>query len=204
MWAYQARKVRTRYLGETAAAAVALLVGEAETGLITDEALTMAAGPDNADAAVAQTFLADTDRTATSDDTATSTDTTGEAGQAPAGGGGSARGDAAACPAGDVGTDTDTDTGDDAGDRVEGGIADVAREALRWYGDSAYGTGELRDAIERAGDQAVIKPKPVQPAVAGGFTVDDFAVNEDTGAVTCPTGQVVTGWYSLYGHAPRT
>ena len=58
--------------------------------------------------------------------------------------------------------DTDTDTS--AGDRAEGGIADEAREALRWYGDSAYGSGELRDAIERAGDPAVIKPKPVTPA----------------------------------------
>ena len=37
------------------------LVAEPETGLITDEALTMAAGADNADAAVAQTFLTDTD-----------------------------------------------------------------------------------------------------------------------------------------------
>ena len=41
------------------------LVAEPETGLITDEALTMAAGADNADAAVAQTFLADTDTGAT-------------------------------------------------------------------------------------------------------------------------------------------
>ena len=42
------------------------LVAEPETGLITDEALTMAAGADNADAAVAQRFLTDTARTATS------------------------------------------------------------------------------------------------------------------------------------------
>jgi hypothetical protein len=36
------------------------MVAEPETGLITDEALTMAAGPDNSDAAVAQQFLANT------------------------------------------------------------------------------------------------------------------------------------------------
>ena len=36
------------------------LVAEPETGLITDEALTMAAGPDNADAAIAAQFLAHT------------------------------------------------------------------------------------------------------------------------------------------------
>jgi Transposase DDE domain/Transposase domain (DUF772) len=60
--------------------------------------------------------------------------------------------------------------------------------ARQWYGDSAYGTGDLRDAIAGAGHTAVIKPKPLQPAVAGGFTVDDFTVDERTGTVTCPTG----------------
>ena len=60
--------------------------------------------------------------------------------------------------------------------------------ALAWYGDSAYGTGDLRDAIGKAGHQAVIKPKPLQPAVPGGFTVDDFTVDEQAGAVTCPAG----------------
>jgi hypothetical protein len=61
-------------------------------------------------------------------------------------------------------------------------------EAAAWYGDTAYGTGELREAIAAAGHQAVIKPKPVQPAVEGGFTRDDFAVDEQAGTVTCPAG----------------
>jgi Transposase DDE domain len=34
----------------------------------------------------------------------------------------------------------------------------------------------------------VIKPKPLQPAVEGGFTLDDFTVNEDDRTVTCPDG----------------
>jgi hypothetical protein len=34
----------------------------------------------------------------------------------------------------------------------------------------------------------VIKPKPVQPAVEGGFTLDDFAVSEQDRSVTCPNG----------------
>ena len=169
------------------------LVAEPETGLITDEALTMAAGADNADAAVAQTFLTDTDtdtdRAGTATHPATSKDTASEAGQAPAGGGSAAREDASACPAGDTDTDTGAGAGAGAGDRAGGGIADTAREALRWYGDSAYGTGDLREAIERSGDQAVIKPKPVTPAVAGGFTVDDFTVDAVAGVVTCPAGQ---------------
>src|SRR5690348_6824859 len=54
------------------------------------------------------------------------------------------------------------------------------------YADSAYGTGDLRDAIGQAGDAAVIKPKPLQPAAESGFTLDDFTVNEDERTVTCP------------------
>jgi transposase-like protein DUF772/DDE family transposase len=60
------------------------------------------------------------------------------------------------------------------------------RQPLSWYADSAYGTGDLRDAIGQAGDAAVIKPKPLAPAVEGGFTLDDFTVNEEEGTVTCP------------------
>jgi hypothetical protein len=58
--------------------------------------------------------------------------------------------------------------------------------SCQWYGDSAYGTGELRQAIAKAGQVAVLKPKPLQPAVAGGFTVDDFTVDHQAGTVTCP------------------
>ena len=65
---------------------------------------------------------------------------------------------------------------------------DAAGESLSWYADSAYGTGDLRDAIGQAGDAAVIKPKPLQPAVESGFTLDDFTVNEDDRTVTCPNG----------------
>ena len=57
-----------------------------------------------------------------------------------------------------------------------------------WYGDSAYGTGDLRGAIDDAGHQAVIKPKPLQAPVKGGLTVDDFTVDEQQGTVTCPAG----------------
>ena len=64
--------------------------------------------------------------------------------------------------------------------------------ALAWYGDSAYGTGDLRDAIGKAGHQAVLKPPPLQSAVPGGFTLDDFAVDEQAGVVTCPAGATRT------------
>jgi len=59
---------------------------------------------------------------------------------------------------------------------------------LAWYGDSAYGTGELRAALAAAGQQAVIKPKPLLPAVPGGFTADDFAPDHAAGTLTCPAG----------------
>jgi hypothetical protein len=61
-------------------------------------------------------------------------------------------------------------------------------ERLEVYGDSAYGSGEARAACRDAGHGTVIKPKPLQPAVPGGFTLDDFAVSEDDGTVTCPAG----------------
>lgn len=61
---------------------------------------------------------------------------------------------------------------------------------LEVYGDSAYGSGQARADYQAAGHDTVIKPGPVRPAVPGGYTIDDFAVNEDDGTVTCPAGQV--------------
>ncbi len=37
----------------------------------------------------------------------------------------------------------------------------------------------------------MIKPKPLQAPVEGGFTVDDFTVSEEQGTVTCPAGHTV-------------
>jgi hypothetical protein len=102
------------------------VAAEPETGIITDEALTKAAGTENSDPGVAEKFLA-----------------------------------------------------------ADDGDQDDTRE---WYGDSAYGTGDLRGAIDDAGHDAVIKPKPVQAPVEGGFTVDDFTVDEQAGTVGCPAG----------------
>jgi hypothetical protein len=109
------------------------VAADPETGIITDEKLTRAAGTQNSDPAVAEEFLA------------------------------------AQTAGGD---------GDDDG--------------LAWYGDSAYGTGDLRGAISDAGHDAVIKPKPLQAPVEGGFTIDDFTVDEQAGTVTCPAGHTVT------------
>jgi hypothetical protein len=124
------------------------VAADPETGIITDEKLTRAAGTGNSDPAVAGEFLA---------------------AEAAGGMAGSPGSPGAGGP----------DTGAAAG------------RNLSWYGDSAYGTGDLRGAIEDAGHQAVIKPKPLQAPVKGGFTVDDFSVSEEQGAVTCPAGHTV-------------
>jgi hypothetical protein len=52
--------------------------------------------------------------------------------------------------------------------------------------DSAYGTGELLAAAAGGGHTAIIKPWPLRPAIDGGFTLDDFLVDEAAGTVTCP------------------
>ena len=121
------------------------VAADPETGIITDEKLTGAAGQENGDAAVAAEFLAAETR--------------------------------------------------DGGQR------------LAWYGDSAYGTGELRAAVAAAGHKAVIKPKPLQPAVEGGFTIDDFTADAAAGTVTCPAGvtRQVTGKNAvIFGAACRS
>jgi hypothetical protein len=143
------------------------LVGEPETGLITDEQLTQAAGPDNADAAVAAQFLARTEPQASTPQDNEPRDS--EPRDASCGG---------AADTAPVDGAADDEAGRKPGD-----------EEVVWYGDSAYGTGDFREAIERAGHRAVIKPKPVQAAVEGGFTCDDFTVDERAGTVTCPAGR---------------
>src|SRR3954454_24977859 len=55
-------------------------------------------------------------------------------------------------------------------------------------GDSANGTGELLAAVAEGGHTAIIKPWPLRPAVDGGFTLDEFTVDEAAGTVTCPNG----------------
>jgi hypothetical protein len=122
------------------------VAAEPETGIITDEALTKAAGSENSDPGVAAKFLA-------------------------------------------ADNDEDEDGATDAARHRDGDPCDEdgPRE---WYGDSAYGTGDLRGAIADAGHRAVIKPKPLQAAVEGGFTVDDFTVDERAGTVVCPAGHI--------------
>jgi transposase len=114
------------------------VVADPETGIITSEKLTKAAGPDNSDAAVAAELI--------------------------------------------------------GGEAAETEV----------YGDCAYGTGDLRAALAGGGHAAVIKPGPLRPAVEGGFTLDDFTVDEAAGTVTCPAGvtrRISARRYATFGAA---
>jgi IS5 family transposase len=55
--------------------------------------------------------------------------------------------------------------------------------------DSAYGSGDARATLAEGGHRTVIKPIPLRPAVADGFTLDDFDIDTDARLVTCPAGQ---------------
>ena len=63
-----------------------------------------------------------------------------------------------------------------------------AGEPVEVLGDSAYGTGEMLAALTAAGHVPLVEPWPVNPAVPGGFTIDDFTVDDANGALTCPAG----------------
>jgi transposase len=131
---------------------------EPETGLITDCQLTKAAGDEGSDPVVGEQMIS-RDRY----HHARAEDNTTNAGQT----------DAAVAP---TGHEHDTAESDESG------------QSLEVYADSAYGTGQARAKYRQAGHDMVIKPKPLRPAVPGGFTLDDFVVDEATGTVTCPGG----------------
>ena len=59
-------------------------------------------------------------------------------------------------------------------------------------GDSAYGSGPMLEALESAGHQGLVKPKPLRPAVPGGYDLDDFILDEENNTLTCPAGEVRT------------
>jgi len=64
----------------------------------------------------------------------------------------------------------------------------IASQHVEVLGDSAYGSGELLDQITTNGHTPIIKPMPLGRAVPGGFTVDDFTIDDTTQTMTCPAG----------------
>jgi IS5 family transposase len=61
-------------------------------------------------------------------------------------------------------------------------------EHVQVLADSAYGSGAARATLAEAGHAALIKPIPLRPPVPGGFTADDFTIDQPAGTVTCPNG----------------
>ena len=74
---------------------------------------------------------------------------------------------------------------------VAAGLLAGEQEELTVLGDTAYATGDLRERLQSGGHALVIKPPPLRPAVPGGFTVDDFTIDDPAGTVTCPAGHTV-------------
>ena len=69
------------------------------------------------------------------------------------------------------------------------GVALMEDEApTQLLADSAYGSGATRAKLKTAGHHLVIKPVPTRPAIPGGFARDEFVVDHDQRAVTCPAG----------------
>ncbi|MDI3313316.1 MAG: transposase [Mycobacterium sp.] len=186
------------------------LVAEPETALITDAELTKAAGEEHSDAVVGQKLIA-RDRYQPSgndsDDGAGAARVDSQPGVAEPEAGalgadhGSAQPDSAVPAemgeshqvAAGVAAAVDAVTSMVAAGAIDAGQPHTARGGgLEVYGDSAYGTGAARAAYQRAGHHTVIKPKPLVPAVPGGFTLDDFTIDERAGTVTCPGGHTRT------------
>ncbi|MFJ3928605.1 IS1182 family transposase, partial [Streptomyces sp. NPDC090022] len=71
---------------------------------------------------------------------------------------------------------------------VASGLLEDEDGELTVLGDTAYGTGDLRQTLEAEGHTLVIKPPPLRQAVPGGFTTDDFHVDTTAATVTCPAG----------------
>lgn len=170
------------------------VAAEPDTGLITDCELTKACGEQGSDAVLGEAMIA-RDRYH-GDDLADA-----NAGDVPAA-------PPAADEPGDCGVETadhgavqpDCAAGSATGEGRGAVVAAVAmtatgveqRRGLQVYGDSAYGTGEARAAYAAGGHDTVIKPKPLLPAVPGGFTLDDFTIDEQARTVCCPGGHTRT------------
>lgn len=89
-------------------------------------------------------------------------------------------------------TDVELSAGNVSDAEIAPELIDDEPAGTEVLGDSAYGTGEFRDHLANQKMSAVIKPPPLRPAVEGGFTLDDFDIDETAGTVCCPAGVTVT------------
>jgi transposase len=88
---------------------------------------------------------------------------------------------------------TVTPANDPDGPEAAGLVAQAAdagvpvREVL---GDTAYGDGDTREAVEAAGATVTAKTQP--PATTGRFTKNDFVIDPEALSATCPAGHTTT------------
>ena len=80
--------------------------------------------------------------------------------------------------------------GQDAAGQDAAGQDAGASGPLSVYGDSAYGTGEVLDTLERADAEIYTKTQPAT-APDGRFAKDKFTIELDAATVTCPAGHTV-------------
>jgi hypothetical protein len=78
-------------------------------------------------------------------------------------------------------------SGPGSGD-AEVGVTLLAEEdsPVEVLADSAYGSGQARAELIDTGHTPVIKPIPLRAAVPGGYTLDEFTIDETAGTATCP------------------
>jgi hypothetical protein len=178
------------------------VTAEPETGLITDCEMTKATGQAASDPVVGEQMISrdryhQTDTQATVHPASAGPEPAGpeHASQRPADHQSAHQANAALEPVGDSRSAVTAEDGEAIGANTEpasnkrcDASGQEQGQGLEVYGDSAYGTGAARAAYHAGGHDTVIKPKPLRPAVAGGFTLDDFDINEDTSTVTCPAG----------------
>lgn len=53
-------------------------------------------------------------------------------------------------------------------------------------GDSAYASGDMLHVLKQKNWTPLVKPWPINPAVEGGFTIDDFTYDAVANTLTCP------------------
>jgi hypothetical protein len=173
------------------------VAAEPETGLITDCQLTKAAGEDGSDPVVGEQMIS-RDRYHQNPTEAAAHPQPADdepAGPAHAGPQAADQANTATAPVADSrcavtdqdGVTTAANT-DPAGNQRCDTCDHEQDQGREVYGDSAYGTGAARAAYRAGGHDTVIKPKPLRPVVEGGYTLDDFTIDEQTGTVTCPAG----------------
>ena len=67
-------------------------------------------------------------------------------------------------------------------------LLETEDEPVVVYGDTGYSSATFRDKLHQQSHQAVIKCHPLSMAVRGGFSIDDFEIEEKTGMLKCPAG----------------